>query len=111
MPMNHVGHPEHKSMSHQEKTHSGIKFAMGFAIGTLVGTLIGVYATQNIERGIASEKLSNVEDAMATMKKHTHSMGDAVRYTFRSIKKTVGKGSEKIIHEAEKGIEDIKKNL
>ena len=108
MPMNHVGHPEHKSMSLQEETHGGIKFAMGFAIGTLVGTLIGVYATLNIERGIASEKLSSVEDAMANMKEHTHSMGDAVRYTFRSIKKSVGKGSEKIIHEAENMMDDIK---
>ena len=98
-------------MRNQKDTHGGMKFTMGFAFGALVGTLIGVYATQNIERGIASEKLSSVEDAMANMKEHTHSMGDAVRYTFQSVKKAVGKGSEKIMQEAEDGIEDIKKNL
>lgn len=86
-------------MSHH--THRKMKFTMGFAFGALVGTLIGIYAVQNIKRVIASGKLSDVKDAMASMKEHTLSMGDAVRTSVQSIKKAVGKGSEKIMHEAE----------
>ena len=111
MGMNQSDHQEQQSMGKHEHTHHRMKFAMGFAFGALVGTLICVYATQNMERGFASEKLSSVEDAIADMKAHTQSMGDAVGYTFRTVKKAVGKGSDKIIREAEAGIRDIKKNF
>lgn len=95
MAMNVVDLPENIVVLGRKSSHDGRNFASGLALGALIGAAIAVYVTQNFDRVLESEQLADTVAAVRKINKHTHKIGDTARYTFRTVKHKVGKGTER----------------